>query len=46
MTRAAAIKIFLELLAWSEISVEKCATVVVSRASIASHFNVILLSRN
>ena len=46
MTRAAALKIFLELLARSEIRVERCVTVVVSRASIASHFNVILLSRN
>jgi hypothetical protein len=46
MMRVAALKIFLELLAWSEIRVEKGATVVVSRASIASHFNVILLSRN
>src|SRR5438094_9108562 len=44
MTRAAALKIFLELLAWSELRVGKWATVVASRASRASHFTVILLS--
>src|SRR5947208_13686733 len=46
MTRAAALKTFLELLAWSAMRLERQATAVVSRASIANHFNVIWLSRH